>query len=145
MQFVQTSCSRDERVTARATDRFIFVLFIVVYVEAQQITITTSPVLPEKIVATGLENLLLISTITGSPLFCSCRINDQIAIFYENNACLSKDSISNDQYGGVCSKTENVVTFTFTIKTTLRNDVNYEVNCAFPISVIEAITVEVQD
>ena len=97
------------------TDRFIFVLFVVGYIEAQQITITTSPVLSENVVATGYENLQLISTITGSPLFCSRRMNGQTAIFYESNACLSKDSISDDRYGGVCSKTENVVTFTFSI------------------------------
>ena len=119
-------------------------LYLGIYIEAQQIAIETVPLLPQEAVATGYKNLQIISTIAGSPLFCARRINGQVANFYENQACLSEDSISDDQYSEVCLETGNVVTFIFTIKIPIHNEVNFYVDCGFPASVTESITIQVE-
>ena len=116
---------------------------LVAYVEAQQITITTSPsLLPTNIIATGYENLQLISTITGDSLFCSWRRNDIFVSFYDDGACIVEDS--NDDYRAVCEETGNAIIFTLTIKTPLSQNVNFEVVCAFPKNVGETIVIQVQ-
>ena len=119
-------------------------LYLGTYIEAQQIAIATVPLLPQEIVATGYKNLQIISTIAGSPLFCARRIKGQVANFYENQACLTEGLISDDQYSEVCLETGNVVTFIFTIKIPIYNEVNFYVDCSFPASVTDSITIQVK-
>ena len=84
------------------------------------------------------------ATITGSSLVCQRIIDDQQIIFYDSGNCLPENS--NDQYHQVCETRGNSITFTYTIKPSLRNDVSYEVACVFADSggVSALITITVQ-
>ena len=98
--------------------------------------------MPTNTIAIGYEKLQLISTITGDPLFCNWQSDGSTASFYEDGACRVEDS-TND-YQAVCEATGNSVVLNFTIKTPLRQNVNFEVVCAIPIPVVETIVIQVQ-
>ena len=98
--------------------------------------------LPRNIIATGYENLQLISTITGDPLFCNSNKDDSSVSFYEDGACIVKDST--DDYRAVCEETGNAIIFTLTIKTPLSQNVNFGVDCVFPETIRGTIVIQVQ-
>ena len=116
-----------------------------IYIEAQQITITTHPLLPSNVSATNYVNLQLVSSITGfvdSPIACQWLYNGSTSIFYELGACLA--NVSNADYSSFCEEDGNFISFIYTIRAPLRNEVYYEIGCAFPASIWTAITIQVQ-
>ena len=104
-------------------------------------TITTSPFLPWKTVATNFVNLQIISSINGSAIGCNIAIDGITSSFYDGNCSLD---VSNAEYSSVCEEDENSITFTYTIRTPLRDEVDYGVTCFFPKEVATTITVQVQ-
>ena len=112
------------------------------YDEAQQITITTRPFLPYNVGATNYVNLQLVSSITGAPIACNWRYDGRTLIFYETGNC-SRD-VSNTDYSSFCEEDENSISFIYTIRTPLRNEINYGINCIFPVSASTIINIQVQ-
>ena len=111
-------------------------------VEAQQVTITTQPFLPNNVGATNYVNLQLVSSITGFPIVCHYQYANRASIFYESGSCLP--DVSNAKYSSVCEDVGNSITFTYTIRTPLRDDVNYDIVCNFPAPISATITAQVQ-
>jgi len=112
------------------------------YVEAQQVTITTYPLLPENIVATSYANLQLISSISGSPLACNWDFDGLTFSFYENSACVP--DVSNEEFSSVCEQNVDSFTFTHTIRSSLFSNINFRVNCFFPHPTEDEISIYVQ-
>ena len=99
--------------------------------EAQRITITTLPVLPNNIVATNYINLQLISSITGSPISCDLLLDSSQPLnFYAPDGCAPNQSTT--EFSSVCEEIGNSVMFTYTIHSQLINDVLYGIRCFLP-------------
>ena len=111
------------------------------YIEAQEIIITTFPFLPKNTVATNFVNLQIISSISESAIGCNWEKDDLTSAFYSNN-CLP--DVSNAEYSSVCEEDGNSITFTYTTRTPLRDEVVYGVFCFFPNLITTAITIQAQ-
>ena len=94
--------------------------------QAQTILITTLPILPENIVATNYDNIQFTSTISGSPLACSWRLQSSDRTtsdnFISGSECIS-------QYSSVCEIKERSVSFNYTSNFPMLNDVSYLISC----------------
>jgi len=111
--------------------------------EAQSITITTLPFLPDNIIATNYANLQLITLISASPITCSfVQDGGNEVLFYATDGCLP--DVSNNQFNTVCQKNGNMITFTYTIKSPLHENMNYLVACFLPSIEQKVITLQVQ-
>ena len=77
-------------------------------------------------------------------MFCNWQSDGSAASFYEDGACTVEDS-TND-YQAVCEATGNSVVLNFTIKTPLRQNVNFEVVCVISkgLPVVETIVIQVR-
>jgi len=112
------------------------------YVEAEQVTITTSPLLPENIVATSYVNLQLISFISGFPIVCTLDFDGRTSNFLENHACVP--DASNEEFNSICEQNVDLFTFTYTVRSSLFSNVNFRVHCFFPMFVKDEIYIAVQ-
>ena len=52
--------------------------------------------------------------------------------------------VPNADYSSVCEEDENSISFIYTNRTPLRNEVNYKIHCAFPFLTLTAVTIQVQ-
>jgi len=111
-------------------------------VEAQQVTITTSPLLPKNIVATSYANLQLISSISDSPVVCTWAFDGRTFNFYEINGCVP--DVSNEEFSSVCEQNEESIIFTYTIRSSLLTNTNFRVHCSFPLLIEDDISIYVQ-
>ena len=119
--------------------------FVVSYVECQQISITTNPLLPQNIVATNYVNFQIIATETGSPDECLWSRNPPNAMFYRNgtNNCRSRD-MPGDGYSTFCGKVDGIITFTYTFQSPLVSDVTFSILCVFHKTIEQNITIQVR-
>ena len=62
---------------------------------------------------------------------CNWRTGYESSTFYELGAC--SPDVSNAEYSSVCEENGNSITLTYTMRTPLRNDVNYQISCVFPV------------
>ena len=118
------------------------IFFVDIHVEAQQITITTHPLLPSNVSATNYVNLQIASSITGfveNPIACQWLYNGNTSIFYYLSACLA--DVSNADYSSFCEEDGNSISFIYTIQTPLRNEVNYGTECVFFDTILTEITI----
>ena len=88
----------------------------------------------------------LVSSITGfaeNPIACQWLYNGNTSIFYYLSACLA--NVSNADYSSFCGEDGNSISFIYTIRSPLRNEVNYEIDCFFPAAeIFTAITIQIQ-
>jgi len=66
-------------------------------------------------------------SIIGSFFACTWATGGRTGNFIETSACVA--DISNDEYSSVCAKIDNSITFTYTFRYPLLDDVNYAVSC----------------
>jgi len=118
--------------------------FLGIYAEAQSITISTSPFLPDDVVASNYVGLQIISLITSSssPLVCTWVTTNFYDNFYEIDGCVSVES--NDEFSAVCNVTENSIIFNYTTHAPLLTDLTFQVYCLFPQEVAASINIQVQ-
>ena len=122
--------------------KFNTVYFADTFVEAQEITIATFPFLPQNVVAANYSNLQIIVSITGFPIVCSWQILGRTMVFYQPGSCVS--DVSNADYSSVCEEDKNFINLTYTIRTPLRDVVNFQVTCNFPQEILSEIDIYVQ-
>jgi len=119
-------------------------LLLDIFIEAQQINLTTIPVLPDFIVATNFTNLQLVSTIPGSPISCDWFRDNVPRNFYGNDGGCDPPTISTDDYSTNCFQGETFVNFTYTIHSPLQSNVDYFIDCYIPHRIRASIVIQVQ-
>ena len=62
-------------------------------------------------------------------------------IFYESGNCLP--DVSDAEYDSVCEENGGSINFTYTIRTQLRDDVNFQVVCNFPQVILSKMVIHV--
>jgi len=116
--------------------------FLDAFAEAQQITIIPFPLLPENVVATNYVDLQLISSISGSPLYCDWATDSRTSVFYVEEACYGNES--DVEFSSVCEQTENSITLTYTIRSPLFSEARFAVSCLFSNTISEVVIIDVQ-